>query len=221
VADGVKLAVSHNAGSTWKITTLTSGGEPWIAAQGSNVLVAWETKGKTSRINAVYSTNSGTTFSKTTDLSTSTTDAWAPMVNISGTNFYVAWRTNPNESTSQEYVDVSANTGSTWSGPTAIGIASRDNAWPFTVAASGSNVYIMWSEKLNSILGGTDWQTLVSYSSDGGSTWSTPVSLSTSSTLGAQKEHDIATGAIASSGSLAFAVWQNNQTDSQIYFSDT
>jgi hypothetical protein len=118
-------------------------------------------------------------------------------------------------------VSVSKNAGSSWSAPIAIGVTQRDNEWPFTVASSGSYTYVMWSEKLNTIRGNNDWQTLVSYSSDGGSVWSAPISLSTSRTTGAQPEQDIATGAIASVGANAFAVWQNNQTTSQIYFSET
>jgi hypothetical protein len=133
--------------------------------------------------------------------------------------FFIGWRTFPGGSSSQEYVAVSTNTGSTWGAPIAIGIANRDNSWPFTVPASGSNVYIMWSEKVNTK--NNDWQTLVSYSSDDGTTWSLPVSLSTSPVSGAQPEQDIATGAIASSGSTAFAAWENNQTTTQIYFSNT
>lgn len=221
VADAVTLAVSHDAGGSWKLLTLGAGSEPWIAAVGSDVLVAWETKGASSVIDYVFSTNSGVSFSSKGVLSMATPNAWAPMVNISGNTFYVAWRTNPNQSTSQEYVDVSSNLGSSWSGPRAIGVANRDNSWPFTIASSGSTTYIMWNEKLNTVLGNGDWQPLVASSSDGGATWSTPVSLASKATLGAQPEQDIATGAIASMGATAFAVWENNQTTSQIYFSDS
>ena len=67
-----------------------------------------------------------------------------------------------------------------------------------------------------------DWQTLVSYSSDDGSTWSLPVSLSNNGVQsGAQHEQDIATGSIASYGTSAFAGWENNQTTTQIYFSNS
>lgn len=221
VADGINLAVSHNAGGSWKVTNYGRGSETWIAAAGSDVLFAWETKGKSSVIEAVYSTDGGTTFSAKKDLSAATKDAWAPMVNISDGTFYVAWRTSPGSTSSQEYVSISRNGGSSWSAPVAIGIAKHDNEWPFTVASSGSSTYIMWSEKVNTISGNDDWQTLVSYSSNGGTTWSGPVSLSTSRITGAQPEQDIATGAITSSGSRAFAVWQNNQSSCQIYFSQT
>ena len=222
IADGSSLYVSSNGGGSWTKHTITGccGAEPWIAAEGNNVLASWETKSNKSVIEAVYSTNGGSTFSKTVTVSTGTTDAWGPMVNISGSTFFIAYRTNPNESTSQEYVVVSTNAGGTWSSPTAIGIASRDNEWPFTVAASGNNIYIMWSEKVNTVKSNTDWQTLVSYSSDNGASWSTPpTSLTSTVVSGAQPEQDIATGAIASTGATAFAVWQNNQTTSQIYFS--
>jgi hypothetical protein len=221
VADGINVAVSHNAGGTWTITNYGQGSETWVAAAGSYVFAAWETKSKASTVEAIYSTNSGSTLSAKKDISTGTPDAWAPMVNVSGSTFYAAWRTNPGSSLSQEYVSVSKDAGSSWGTPVSIGIAKHDNEWPFTVASSGSYTYVMWSEKVNTIKGNNDWQTLVAFSSDGGSSWSGPVSLSTSQISGAQPEQDIATGAIASTGASAFAVWQNNQTASQIYFSRT
>jgi hypothetical protein len=218
IGDGMTLAVSANAGAlgSWTTTKLGKGAEPWIAASGTNVVAAWETKGTTSQIDVVYSTNSGAKFSSKVVLSTTTADAWAPMVNITGNTFLVAYRTNPNQSSSQEYVVVSSNAGGTWTSPIAIGIANHDNQWPFTVTASGSSIYIIWSEKVNTK--NSDWQTLVSYSSDDGSTWSAPAFLSSSAIMGAQPEQDIATGAMASTGATAFAAWENNQTTTQIYF---
>jgi len=80
----------------------------------------------------------------------------------------------------------------------------------------------MWSEKVNSVASSKAWQTLAVEGSLSGTTWtwSIPVSLTgTNPTFGAQPEQDIATGAISSSSSAAYAVWQNNATTSQIYFS--
>jgi hypothetical protein len=216
ISDG-GLAVSHDAGSTWKITSLGKVSESWIVASGTIVLAAWETKSSASVIYAIESTDSGSTFGSKKLVSSATPDAWAPMVGLSGSNSIIAYRTFPGGTKSQEYVTVSTNSGASWGAPTAIGIANRLNQWPFDVAVSGTNVYIMWSEKVNIV--NNDWQTLVSSSSDSGASWSSPTSLSTMAVSGAQAEHDIATGSITNSGGAAFAAWENNATTTQIYFS--
>ena len=95
VADGVALAVSHDAGITWKSFSIGRGSEPWITAAGANVLISWETKGNHSIVYAVVSTNGGVSFTTKVDLSLATSDAWAPMTGISGNTFFVGWRTYP------------------------------------------------------------------------------------------------------------------------------
>jgi hypothetical protein len=202
------VLTSTNNGASWKKETKGIGGccgsEPWIFASGSNVVAAWETKGNESKVIAITSTNSGASWKKTT-LSTSTPDAWAPMPGIVGNTMYVAWRTNPGTVNSQEYLSISTNGGSKWSAPMAIGFAGKDNEWPFTVAVSGSNVYVFWAYA----------DTATDYSSNGGASWSGPLTVSTSTTQ-IVREQDIATGAAAISGSTGFFVWQG--TNSQIYF---
>ncbi len=207
------VLTTTNAGASWKKETKGIGGccgsEPWIFASGSNVLGAWELKTNQSKVYAITSTNSGASWKKTL-LSTTTPDAWAPMPGIVGNTMYVAWRTNPGTVESQEYISVSTNGGSTWSSPLAIGFAGKDNEWPFTVAASGDNVYVMWDYATTA----TTWYAATAYSSNSGASWTTST-LSTSSTQ-AVREQDIATGAAAISGSTGYFVWQG--PSSQIYF---
>ena len=215
------LYVSRNNGATWTNEQITAASEPWVAAYGSNVIAAWETKNTTSQVYIVTSTNSGKTWTKATLLSSTVPNSWAPMVNVTGNVEYVAWRSNPGSSSSQEYVSASTNAGVSWSTPVAIGITGRDNAWPFTVTASLNNAFIMWSEKVNTIASSDDWQTLVSYSNNNGSTWTLLPTLTTSKASAAAPENDVATGAISAFSSTGFAVWQNNATSSQIYFSSS
>ncbi|MDA4111681.1 MAG: glycoside hydrolase [Thaumarchaeota archaeon] len=163
--------------------------------------------------------NSGVSFTPTFNVSSTITNSWAPMVNVWGNLMYVAWRSNPGSSNSQEYVAVSTNAGTSWGSPIAIGVSGRDNQWPFTVAISGNNTFIMWSEKVKTTT--TNWQTLVSYSSNNGSTWTLLPSLSTNPSAGAQPENDIATSSIAAFSSHGFAAWQNNATISQIEFASS
>jgi hypothetical protein len=224
IADGKALYVTSNNGGSWTKVTISGccGAEPWIMASGANVVASWETKGTSSEIEAVSSQNYGKTWSKTAVLSSGVADSWAPMIGIQGSNVVIAWRTNPGGTLSQEYLVTSSNAGLSWTTPVNIGITSRNNAWPFTVTISGNTAYTMWSEKVNSVASSKAWQTLaVEGSLSGGTwTWSAPVSLTGSNpTFGAQAEQDIATGAISSSSSAAYAVWENNATTSQIYFS--
>jgi hypothetical protein len=224
VADGGALYVTSNNGGSWSKVTIKSccGAEPWIMASGTNVIVSWETKNHTSTVFAVSSQNSGKTWSSAVTLSTGVADSWAPMLGIQGNQAVVAWRTNPGGTLSQEYVVSSNNGGLTWTAPLNIGIPSRDNAWPFTVSVSDNSTFIMWSEKVNADNASTAWQTEIVYGAFSGTSWSwsLPVSLTgTNPTYGAKPEQDIATGAIISSGTNAWAVWQNNASTSQIYLS--
>jgi hypothetical protein len=222
-ADGGALYVTSNNGSSWQQVYIAGccGAEPWIEASGSNVVVAWETKTNTSQVYAASSQNYGATWTSAILLSSEIPDSWAPMLGVQGNSAIIAWRTNPGGSLSQEYVSSSQNGGLTWSNATAIGIANRDNEWPFTVSISNDSAFIMWSERVQKSSSSTDWQTLISYSSDNGTTWSPPVSLTSSAASGAHSEQDIATGAVSSFGTQAFAAWQNNASSPQVYFASS
>lgn len=216
------LAVTHNNGVSWTKSQSSGGSEPWISAYGANVLAAWETKGNESNIEIITSTNSGVKFTKPFNLSSAVQDAWAPMTGIFGNTEYVAWRTNPGGPQSQEYVSVSINSGLTWCPPIEIGVPGHDNEWPFTVEPSLNNVYIMWAEETSTNTSSNDWQILVTYSSNNGTSWTAPaISLTSSVDSGSAPEADVATGAISSSGSSAYSAWENNATTPQIYFSSS
>ena len=216
VADGGYVYTS-DSGATWHKVSIFTGSEAFVAAWGTNVVVAGETKGSSSVIKVEASHNSGVTFTSPFTVSQTITDSWAPMVNVWGNLMYVAWRSNPGSFNSQEYVAVSNDAGVSWGTPIPIGVSGRDNQWPFTIAISGQSTFIMWSEKVRAT-STSPWQTLVSYTSDNGSTWTLLPSLSTTPSSGAQPEMDIATGAISAFSSHGFAVWQNNATASQIEF---
>jgi hypothetical protein len=216
VADGGYL-YTNNSGLTWHKVSIFEGSEAFVAAWGTNVVVAGETKGNNSVVKVEASHNSGVSFTTPFTVSASITDSWAPMVGVWGNLMYVAWRSNPGSFNSQEYVAVSKDAGVTWISPIPIGVGGRDNQWPFTIAISGNNTFIMWSEKVRATTT-SPWQTLVSYSANNGSSWTLLPSLSKTPTSGAQPENDIATGAISTFSTHGFAVWQNNQTTPQVEF---
>ncbi len=200
------VLLTHNGGATWTKTKFGAccASEPWIAVYGNTVLAAGETKLSTSRIEIAYSTNAGNTFKVLGNFSGSIKNSWAPMVAVSGNTMYVAWRTSPGGKNSQEYV--TANSGSGWTVPKAIGFAGHDNEWPFSVAVNGSNAYVMWDYQYSS--SPNVWHAAVSYSGNSGSTWTSPIDLSTNSSQ-AVPENDIATGAAVMSGSVVYVVWEN------------
>jgi hypothetical protein len=208
------VSVSTNGGQTWKKAATDGGGaEPWIMAYGNNVVVAWETKGNASQVFITSSSNSGSTFSK--PFAVNTPQAWAPMIGVFGNTEYVAYRTNPGSVNSQEYVVVSTNGGASWSSPIAIGNAGEDNSWPTQVAVNSSSAFILWYVHTKAA-SSAPWEAVAVEGQNNGSSWSAPIVLG-----GSLAESDVATAAIASFGSTAFAVWTNTTSSGidQIYFS--
>lgn len=205
---------TNNNGTTWSRSGSISGAEPWISAYGPNVLVAAESKGNASVVRLITSTNSGRTFSAVRTLSTSVPNSWAPMTAIFGKTEYVAWRSNPGSSNSQEYVSVSLNSGATWSTPAAIGVSGRDNSWPVTVATTSSTAFIAWYERTGTSRTAS-WQALAVEGTNNGSAWTTPTVLGHS-----LAESDVATEAISTNGPTMFAVWTNTSStgNNQVYF---
>ncbi len=215
VSDGSKgVLLTHNYGVTWSRVAFPSGccaSEPWIAAYGNNVLAGGETKTNTSVINIAYSNDAGATWHIVHNFQGSI-NAWAPMPMVYGNDFYIPWRTDPGSSNSQEYVAVSTNAGSTWTLHT-IGLADKDNEWPFYTYAYQSEAFIMWAYQPSPGV----WYPVVSYTTDNGATWSTPDNLGTTSASHIVPEQDTATGSMVGSGATIFTAWQT--PGSNIYFS--
>jgi hypothetical protein len=166
------LWYSNNAGTTWK-KAATNGGisaEPWIMASGTNVIAARETKTNASDVYVTTSTNSGKTWTAKYLLSSTVPDSWTPMLGILCHTMYVAWRSNPGSSNSQEYVSVSINAGAKWSTPAAIGFSGHDNSWPTQVSVSGSYAFIMWSERTRP-KASSPWDAVVQESNNNGTSW--------------------------------------------------
>jgi hypothetical protein len=211
------LWYTDNAGNTWNKASTNGGAsaEPWIAASGTDVVAAWETKSNASDVYVTSSTDSGRTWTPKFLLSSAVPDSWAPMLGIQGNDMYVAWRSNPGSDNSQEYISVSTNGGKSWPSPTAVGFAGRDNSWPTQVAVSGSNAFIMWYERTGTT-SSSPWDAVVQESSNNGTTWlASPLVLG-----GSLGESDIATAAVSTNGAAMFAVWTNTTStgNTQVFF---
>ena len=202
---GVQFGVSHDSGKSWKINALESGSEAWVAATGSNVYIAWETKGSGSVVWFLSSSTNGDTYTTKT-LSTGLPgvskipDAWNPMINAMGNTVWVgieAFGASP-----QNWMLTSTDGGANWISKSVSGIG-HTNGFIFSVASTdGQNVYAMWLEQQTS----TTWTVFVAYSADGGQTWST------NSIGSSDPNNDVAIGSIASDGTHGLAAWQESAT---------
>jgi len=234
------LATSHNSGASWTNETIppfqgqvpplpSTMSESWIAAWGSNVYLAYETKGpcgnpqqNVCQVNYTVSHNSGNTWSAEKELSTTLPNSWAPMVAAHGTSVWIATHTYPGGAQSQVYVYTSKNSGNTFSAPVDLSGMSGDTSFPFTVATSdGTHVFVAWADQTDTTT--NTWVFRVSYSANGGSSWSAQPGINVSQNptgTQASTNNDIAQGAIASFGTHCYAVWQyTNGASNQIYFS--
>jgi hypothetical protein len=212
IGDGGSVGVSSNDGKTWHFVRPTGANstdthEPWIAAWGSNVYVAWMTKGVDSVAYVSSSNNYGKTW-KTSTLSVGDKNAWQPMIGVYGNSAWIAWHSQVGGPKAQEWVSYTSNGGATWSKPLSISGMGNDVGWPWEVATTdGNNIFIMWGELVNP--SSYYWVVRASYSGNGGLTWSAPpgINVSQNPSGEAGQETDDADGAISSYGNTAFAAW--------------
>ena len=143
--------------------------EPWIWGYGPNVYAAWEGKGSGSQITYTKTNDHGATWS--TPANFSLVDVWAPQIGAFGNSAWIAMQQHPGNSASQIYLFASTNGGTSWSAPISLSGApapGRDTSFAFTIATSdGKNVFVAWSQQLAP----GHWVLRVSYSADGGSSW--------------------------------------------------
>jgi hypothetical protein len=222
VSDG-GLFYSNYYGQSWSRSYVGGccGSEPWIWGYGSNVYVAWETKGSGSQIYVASSNDNGASWNGPNFLTSTLPDSWAPMVWAHGSSAWIAERQYPSGKTGTVWVYTTTNGGSTWNSPislSGVGKGGSAETFPYTVASSnGANVFVAWSHQMKP----GHWTLMVSNSSDGGNTWSAPpgINISKNKYGEAGFETDIATAAISASGSTCYAVWEYvNGTTSQTYF---
>ena len=235
---GQGLSVSKNNGVSWVNVSASvpncCPSEPWIAASGPNVYGVTETKGPCGspsggcNVGELHSNDYGATWSPRINISRTVSPAlknsWAPMVNAYGNSAWIADHTHPGTKLSQVYVYTTTNAGTTWNSPVDLSGLSGVTVFPYNVATSdGQNVFVAWSQE--SSASPVTWIFRVSYSADGGITWSSQPGINVSqnpSGTQAGDGQDIATGEIAAFGTHCYAVWQFIRGASyQIYFSSS
>ena len=223
VADG-SVDVTTNNCATFTRARVSSplGSEPWVAAYGPNAIAGGSTKGNTSMIPFTFTNNNGKTWSKTADLNA--TNAWHPMMGAFGNNFWIAVLQHPGGSAAAVSVFTSTNAGTSWNAPVSLsgqGAKNSNEGFPFNVATTdGQNVFIAWPQQISTGY----WVMRVSYSGDGGVTWTPAPGIDVSqNTVGqAGNGADVANGAISAFGTHAYVTWQYiNGASNQIYFTSS
>ncbi len=124
---------------------------PQIAASGNNVYVVWADK--STGYGDIYLekiTNNNTTFNSTINLSNNNGNSTNPQIAASGNNVYVVWADNSGSADGNGDVLFSSSTdnGTSFDKPTNLSNNNGNSTNP-QIAASGNNVYVLWSDILS------------------------------------------------------------------------
>ena len=171
---------------------------PQMAVSGNDVYILWNdnSTGKFG-IFLAKSTDGGTNFGAPVNISKNIGSSTSPQFAVSGNEVFVVWQ---GKTTGKYQIIFAKSTdgGATFSTPVNISNNSGDSSFP-KIAISGNNLYVTWAFTVTN----KDFDILFATSSDGGTTFSTPVNLS--NTLG-----DTGLPQITSSGNDVYVTWENN-----------
>ncbi len=130
--------------------TSTDSSNAGIAVSGSNLYVVWEEGAIGSReILFKFSTDNGASFGSAVNLSNTPTDSFDPSIAASGSKVYVVWSettATPTNATEIFFIAGTSNGATVTFGPAVNLSNSTAGSSAPTVAASGSNVYVVWTE---------------------------------------------------------------------------
>ena len=151
-------------------------GIPQMAVSGNNVFVTWENNGLGDfDVFVAKSTDNGNTFTAPVNVSHDPKQSGAPQIAISGNNVYVVWMDNT-PGNYDVFVAKSIDDGSTFGKPINLSNNGGDSGYP-EMAASENNVYVVWTDTVSN----KNYDILFSKSTDGGTTFGTPVNISNNS----------------------------------------
>jgi hypothetical protein len=179
---------------------------PGVAASGNNVYVVW--KGSTQESRDIWfrrSTDGGANFSGIVNLrSTTTGSVWEPSIAASGNNVYVVW---VEDTTASGVWDVlyrrSTDGGASFGDIVNLTENTASDAEETAIAASGNNVYVVWSD-----ISGID-HILYKKSTNGGASFGDTKNLSNNTVPSREP-------AVAVSGNNVYVVWRERDSTSGI-----
>ncbi len=168
---------STDQGATWGAPIILSepghnAFAPQLVTDGTTITIAWYgDDGSSDRVYTAHSTDGGTTWSTPFILSSAGQNARGPRLATHGTTITITWYEN-DASTFRIHASSSTNGGATWSAPVVLSVAGQ-TAYSPQIVADGPAITVAWSST-----DGSDFQIRASSSSDGGTSWSMPTTLS-------------------------------------------
>jgi hypothetical protein len=233
IADGIDFTASYNSGASWSPqvnlfqtptfsqTSVYYGREPWIAASGNDVFVTWEANSTTAGISyhdqGRTSTNGGVTWGSTQNITDPLKDNWEPENVAVGNSVFMTFHSL---GTNGVYVTSSTGVTSnipTWNTPQLISPTKLKSSFGHIFTSDGVNVFVLWGQQIST--GSSVWNAYVSYSTNSGTTWSSPIDISNNKAGVAAGNQDVTLFALSSNGANCFAAWTyTNGGTSQIYF---
>ncbi len=169
-------SLSNDNGDTWSADTrLTNNpGESWhpsVTVSGSVVQIVWhdDTPGN-NEIFYKRSNDGGNTWTADMQLSNTSGSSNMPGIAVSGSNVHVCWY----DSTAgnwEIYYKRSTDGGSSWGADTRLTNNTASSLYP-SIAVSGSNVHIAWTDNRNGPL-----SILYKRSTNGGTSWGSDIAM--------------------------------------------
>ncbi|MGD1838198.1 MAG: sialidase family protein, partial [Nitrososphaeraceae archaeon] len=195
-------SMSMDGGTTFEIpinvsNTVTPSSPPKIAMSGDNVVIIWVEvfPGNHQEIFAAMSSDGGSTFGPPINVSNTDTNSNFQQIAMSGDNVVITWTEVLPGSNSETFAAMSSDGGSTFGPPINVSNTDGFSGTP-QVAMYYDNVVITWRE----ILPGDKFETFAAMSSDGGSTFGTPINVSNTDTSSQRPQ-------IAMSGDNVVIIW--------------
>jgi hypothetical protein len=185
---------------------------PSVAASGSNVHVVWhDSTAGNEEIYAKRSTDSGVSWGPDARLTNNSAGSLYPSVAVSGSNVHVVWEDYRNGLWNPEiYAKRSTDSGVSWGQDTRLTNYIDRSVKP-SVAASGSNVHVVWEDFRNA-----NMEIYTKRSTDSGASWGMDTRLTYNSPNGAWSGWS----SVAASGSNVHVVWVDGRDawDNEIYY---
>jgi hypothetical protein len=195
----IQTASSTDGGTTWSTpVTLSDAGQnafgPQVVTDGTTITAAWyRYDGSNHRIQTASSTDGGTTWSTPVTLSDAGGTALAPQLVTDGTTITAVWYRGDGSNRRIQSAS-STDGGTTWDTPVTLSDAGQDAVAPQLVT-DGTTITAVWQRN-----DGSDYRIQSASSTDGGTTWSTPVTLSDAATNASDAQ-------LVTDGTTITAVW--------------
>jgi len=233
--DQSNFVYSHNSGATWSTLvalysyTHISGSvnyarEPWVAGSGNLVYTAWEANSTTGGVGyqdyGRVSTEGGVTWGPLQTLSGAVKNNWEPENVAFGTSAFLTFHDLGNNGVYVTSATGVSSENPAWSTPQLVSPTALTSSYAHIITSDGVNIFVLWGQQVKS--GSSVWNAYVSYSSNRGSTWSSPIDISNNAAGVAAGNQDVTLFALSSNAANCFAAWTyTNGATSQIYFASS